>query len=58
MMGRIVVLAGELDLVFIAGLINKLDGEFVVAPYIRSPSGLESTIDERVVGKLEEKGLF
>jgi len=58
MMGRIVVLAGELDLVFIAGLINKLDGEFVVAPNIRSPSGLESTIDERVVGKLEEKGLF
>jgi len=57
-MGRIVVLAGELDLVFIAGLINKLDGEFVVAPNIRSPSGLESTIDERVVGKLEEKGLF
>jgi NitT/TauT family transport system substrate-binding protein len=34
-------MAGGLDLVFIAGLINKLDGTFVVAPTIRSPSDLK-----------------
>ena len=28
-------MAGGLDLVFVAGLINKLDGTFVVAPNIR-----------------------
>lgn len=34
-------MAGGLDLVFIAGLINKLDGTFVVAPNIRSPADLK-----------------
>jgi len=34
-------MAGGLDLVFIAGLINKLDGAFVVAPNIRTPSDLK-----------------
>jgi NitT/TauT family transport system substrate-binding protein len=34
-------MAGGLDLVFIAGLINKLDGTFVVAPNIRSPAELK-----------------
>lgn len=34
-------MAGGLDLVFVAGLINKLDGYFVVAPNIRSPSDLK-----------------
>ena len=34
-------MAGGLDLVFIAGLINKLDGAFVVAPSIRTPSDLK-----------------
>lgn len=33
-------MAGGLDLVFIAGLINKLDGYFVVNPQIKSPSDL------------------
>jgi ABC-type nitrate/sulfonate/bicarbonate transport system substrate-binding protein len=34
-------MAGGLDLVFIAGLINKLDGAFVVAPSIRTPADLK-----------------
>ena len=34
-------MAGGLDLVFIAGLINKLDGTFVVAPNIRAPADLK-----------------
>ena len=34
-------MAGGLDLVFIAGLINKLDGDFVVAPSIRTPAELK-----------------
>ncbi len=33
--------AGGLDLAFIAGLINKLDGDFVVAPGIRTPADLK-----------------
>lgn len=34
-------MAGGLDLVFAAGLINKLDGTFVVAPNIRAPADLK-----------------
>jgi ABC-type nitrate/sulfonate/bicarbonate transport system substrate-binding protein len=34
-------MAGGLDLAFVAGLINKLDGTFVVAPAIRSPADLK-----------------
>ncbi len=34
-------MAGGLDLVFVAGLINKLDGTFVVAPNIRTPADLK-----------------
>jgi ABC-type nitrate/sulfonate/bicarbonate transport system substrate-binding protein len=34
-------MAGGLDLVFIAGLINKLDGTFVVNPSIRTPADLK-----------------
>jgi ABC-type nitrate/sulfonate/bicarbonate transport system substrate-binding protein len=34
-------MAGGLDLAFIAGLINKLDGTFVVNPSIRSPADLK-----------------
>lgn len=34
-------MAGGLDIAFIAGLINKLDGYFVVAPHIKSPSDLK-----------------
>jgi ABC-type nitrate/sulfonate/bicarbonate transport system substrate-binding protein len=34
-------MAGGLDLVFIAGLINKLDGTFVVAPNIKTPADLK-----------------
>jgi len=34
-------MASGLDLVFLAGLINKLDGLFVVAPSIRSPADLK-----------------
>jgi NitT/TauT family transport system substrate-binding protein len=33
-------MAGGLDLAFIAGLINKLDGTFVVAPNIKAPAEL------------------
>ena len=36
--------AGGLDLVFIAGLINKLDGYFVVSPKIQSPADLKGKI--------------
>jgi NitT/TauT family transport system substrate-binding protein len=34
-------MAGGLDLVFIAGLINKLDGTFIAAPNIRTPADLK-----------------
>jgi ABC-type nitrate/sulfonate/bicarbonate transport system substrate-binding protein len=34
-------MAGGVDLAFIAGLINKLDGTFVVAPKIRAPEDLK-----------------
>jgi ABC-type nitrate/sulfonate/bicarbonate transport system substrate-binding protein len=34
-------MAGGLDLVFIAGLINKLDGTFVVNPSVRTPADLK-----------------
>ena len=34
-------MAGGVDLAFIAGLINKLDGTFVVAPNIRTPEDLK-----------------
>jgi NitT/TauT family transport system substrate-binding protein len=34
-------MAGGLDLAFIAGLINKLDGTFVTAPNIRNPADLK-----------------
>lgn len=34
-------MAGGLDLVFIAGLINKLDGTFVVNPGIKTPADLK-----------------
>lgn len=34
-------MAGGLDLTFIAGLINKLDGTFITAPNIRSPGDLK-----------------
>ena len=34
-------MAGGLDLIFVAGLINKLDGTFVVAPNIRTPADLK-----------------
>lgn len=43
--------AGGLDAVFIAGLINKLNGAFVVAPSIRSPSDLKGkTIGLQSIG--------
>ncbi|HEY2990722.1 MAG TPA: ABC transporter substrate-binding protein [Candidatus Binatia bacterium] len=34
-------MAGGLDLAFIAGLINKLDGTFMVAPNVRNPADLK-----------------
>lgn len=34
-------MAGGLDLVFVAGLINKLDGTFVVSPNIKTPADLK-----------------
>jgi NitT/TauT family transport system substrate-binding protein len=37
-------MAGGFDLVFVSGLINKLEGEFVVAPKIKSPSDLKGKI--------------
>ena len=33
-------MAGGLDMVFVAGIINKLDGDFVVSPKIASPADL------------------
>jgi ABC-type nitrate/sulfonate/bicarbonate transport system substrate-binding protein len=37
-------MAGGLDLVFIAGIINKLDGDFVVAPKIAAPADLKGKL--------------
>lgn len=37
-------MVGGLDLVFVGGLINKLDGDFVVSPKIKSPSDLKGKI--------------
>jgi NitT/TauT family transport system substrate-binding protein len=37
-------MAGGLDLVFIAGIINKLDGDFVVAPKINAPAELKGKL--------------
>ena len=34
-------MAGGLDLVFVAGIINKLDGDFVVSPKIMTPADLK-----------------
>jgi ABC-type nitrate/sulfonate/bicarbonate transport system substrate-binding protein len=34
-------MAGGLDMVFVAGIINKLDGDFVVSPKIVSPADLK-----------------
>ena len=34
-------MAGGLDLVFVAGIINKLDGDFVVSPKIAVPTDLK-----------------
>jgi NitT/TauT family transport system substrate-binding protein len=35
---------GGLDLVFVGGLINKLDGDFVASPKIKSPAGLKGKV--------------
>ncbi len=44
-------ITGGLDLVFVAGLINKLSGAFVVEPSIRNPSDLKSrTIGVQSIG--------
>jgi ABC-type nitrate/sulfonate/bicarbonate transport system substrate-binding protein len=44
-------MAGGLDLVFIAGLINKLDGAFVVNPSIKTPAELKGkTIAVQSIG--------
>ncbi len=44
-------MAGGLDLVFIAGLINKLDGAFVVNPSIKTPADLKGkTIGVQSIG--------
>ena len=37
-------MAGGLDVVFIAGLVNKLDGDFVVSPKIKNPADLKGKI--------------
>lgn len=37
-------IAGGLDLVFVAGIVNKLDGDFVVSPKIKTPSDLKGKI--------------
>jgi len=60
-------MAGGLDLVFVAGLINKLDGTFVVAPNIKTPADLKgkkigvttfgSLTDFLVRYALQKKGL-
>ncbi len=45
------IMAGGLDLVFIAGLINKLDGTFVVNPSIKTPADLKGkTIAVQSIG--------
>jgi NitT/TauT family transport system substrate-binding protein len=44
-------MAGGLDLVFIAGLINKLDGTFIVNPSIKTPAELKGkTIAVQSIG--------
>jgi ABC-type nitrate/sulfonate/bicarbonate transport system substrate-binding protein len=44
-------MAGGLDLVFVAGLINKLDGYFAVSPKIRTPQDLKGkTIGVQSIG--------
>jgi ABC-type nitrate/sulfonate/bicarbonate transport system substrate-binding protein len=44
-------MAGGLDLAFVAGLVNKLDGYFVVAPKIRTPEDLKGkTIGIQSIG--------
>src|SRR3990170_7165923 len=37
-------MAAGLDLVFLAGIVNKLDGDFVVSPKIKNPSDLKGKI--------------
>lgn len=37
-------MVGGLDVVFVGGLINKLDGDFVVSPKIKTPSDLKGKI--------------
>lgn len=37
-------MASGLDLVFVAGIVNTLDGDFVVAPKIRTPSDLRGKV--------------
>ena len=37
-------MAAGLDLVFLAGIVNKLDGDFVVSPKIKNPSDLKGRI--------------
>ena len=37
-------MAGGLDLVFVGGLINKLEGDFAVSPKIKTPSDLKGKI--------------
>ena len=37
-------MAGGLDLVFIAGIVNKLDGDFVASPAIKTPSDLRGKL--------------
>ena len=37
-------MAGGLDLVFIAGIVNKLDGDFVASPKIAAPSDLKGKL--------------
>lgn len=37
-------MAGGLDLVFIAGIVNKLDGDFVVSPKIAAPADLKGKL--------------
>ena len=34
--------AGGLDVVFVAGLVNKLNGAFAVEPSIKTPAGLKN----------------
>ena len=37
-------MAGGLDVVFIAGIVNRLDGDFVVSPKIKTPADLKGKI--------------